>query len=200
VAQTPDAWLTDRRLIAAVLDQPAPAGPDLLAALALVPGLRRDLDRVERALIGAAREGDVSWGEVAAALRLRSRQAAEQRWLRLTSSDAGRDAVTARRRRRHQRIVDTSAGPAVVALRAAVRTLVERIEGVPDRGGRAPAATLALRTLQIALNAEPGALFDLARLAIADLATVGTGTLAEPVRAAVRRVEKLLAEAKVDAR
>src|SRR5262249_54781893 len=61
---------------------------DTLVALALVPGLRTHLDTVERALIEKAREGGASWARIAAALGLASRQAAEQRYLRLRAETA----------------------------------------------------------------------------------------------------------------
>jgi acid phosphatase family membrane protein YuiD len=69
---------------------------ELIAALALIPAMREDLDATERAAIDAARRCGASWAEIATALGLRSRQAAEQRRLRLDGSIAGRDAGAVR--------------------------------------------------------------------------------------------------------
>ena len=147
---------------------------EVLAALARVPDLRRDLDDIERAAIDAARQAGASWGQVAAALGLRSRQAAEQRRLRLGAPEPGRrDALEARRHRRRQRSVDETAGREVVALRAAVRDLATAVDRVPTWDDQGSAAVLARRTFRIALEADPGTLVDLSRLALDDLAALG---------------------------
>jgi hypothetical protein len=165
-----------------VLRAERPAKGEALAALALVADLREDLDVAERRLIGGLRDRGVSWQEIAGALGLRSRQAAEQRWLRLSGS-AGRDAAGARAERRRQRSTDIAAGEEVVELRAAVAALYHRL-------GRGTALALPRRTLQAALNASPGALFDLARLAVTDLSGV---SLDGPASAALDRVRGLTA-------
>lgn len=119
-----------------------------LAELAAIPGRRADLDARERWAIDAARSAGASWAEVAAALGLRSRQAAEQRRSRL-----GR-----------QRDVDS---PAVAELRGAALAAVDAILAAPAT----PAADLARRTLAAAVaEASAGALIDLVRLALSDLA------------------------------
>jgi hypothetical protein len=69
--------------IEAVMVADPPDVDQLLGVLGRIDELRAGLDRAERQLIGAAREQGASWRELAAALGLRSRQAAEQRWLRL---------------------------------------------------------------------------------------------------------------------
>jgi hypothetical protein len=62
----------------------APVEPDdLVAALRLLPAVRADLDQVETGLLFAARSAGLTWGEVAAALGLRSPQAGQQRLDRL---------------------------------------------------------------------------------------------------------------------
>ncbi len=56
---------------------------DLLAALVQIRVLRDQLTRWEPRLIDAARAGGVSWAELAPALGVASRQAAERRYLRI---------------------------------------------------------------------------------------------------------------------
>lgn len=170
-----------------VLRQPSPTRDDLVAALTMVPGLRQDLDELEAALIDRVRDSGVSWHDIAAALGLRSRQAAEQRRLRLKSAQVGRDPTEARRHRRDQLAADRGAGERIVRLREAVKHLVARLE--QDDPTDRPAVRLAHRTLRIALDASPGALVDLARLALTDLA--GEMDAAEPT---IRRVRELSAE------
>lgn len=172
----------DRAALDGVLRAERPAKGEALAALALVADLREDLDAAERRLIGGLRDQGVSWQEIAGALGLRSRQAAEQRWLRLSGS-AGRDAAGARAERRRQRSADKAAGEEVIELRAAVADLYHRL-------GRGTALALPRRTLQAALNASPGALFDLARLAVTDLSGV---SLDGPAGQALDRVRRLTA-------
>jgi hypothetical protein len=166
-----------------VLRAGQPAEGEAMAALALIAGLRSDLDAAERRLIGIARGHGASWQAIADILGLRSRQAAEQRWLRLTGA-AGRDAGGARKERRRQQFADTAAGEEVVALRAAVAALYDRLD-------RRPALALPRRTLQAALNANPGALFDLARLAVTDLSGVSREVLGGLAADALDRVRGL---------
>jgi hypothetical protein len=172
--------------IRAVLRQPSPARDDLIAALATVPGLRQDLDELEAALIDRARDSGVSWPHIAVALGLRSRQAAEQRRLRLTSTQANRDPTRARRHRRDQLAADNAAGERVIRLREAVKHLVAWLDR--DEFADRPAVRLAHRTLRIALDSPPGALVDLARLALGDL-----GGEVDPGEPAVHRVRALTA-------
>jgi hypothetical protein len=59
------------------------AGPELLIALTALRRLRDQLTRWEPALIAAARDRGVTWTDLAPALGVSSRQAAESRYLRL---------------------------------------------------------------------------------------------------------------------
>src|SRR5687767_11645123 len=104
---------------------------DPLVSLAEVQDARRALDAAECALIEAARERGIEWRAIAEALGVRSRQAAEQRWLRLRNlrGEAGRDAVRARETLRMQRNVDAKAGQGIVRLRAAVAAAHRRVTG-----------------------------------------------------------------------
>jgi hypothetical protein len=72
--------------IAAVLataQRPAVNAPDLLDALELLRWTRTELAALEPALINSARRAGVSWQDLAPALGVASRQAAERRYLRL---------------------------------------------------------------------------------------------------------------------
>jgi hypothetical protein len=77
---------------------------DLLAALVVLRHLRDDLTEWEPELIGAARRLGASWTELAPALGVASRQAAERRYLRLRPSpeghSTGEERVRAERDRR----------------------------------------------------------------------------------------------------
>lgn len=147
---------------------------DVLAALSVVPERRAELDGLERALIDTARDAGASWTQIADALGLRSRQAAEQRRLRLDAPGDRRDPNKTRERRQRQQAGDAAAGEQIVALRAAVReltTAIDRTAGWDDQG---PRARLARRTLGIARDADPGALVDLTRHVLDDLASIET--------------------------
>jgi hypothetical protein len=61
----------------------------VLAALTLLRELRGELADWEPQLIAAARELGTSWADLAPALGVASRQAAERRYLRLRASDVG---------------------------------------------------------------------------------------------------------------
>lgn len=165
-----------RREVEAALAADRPGVDQLLGALGRLDELRGDLDRAERQLIESARAQGVSWRELAAALGLRSRQAAEQRWLRLRRRD-----------------IDTATDPRVQALRAQLTILHGRLARRSDRREHAAPVGLARRTLAAALDAPPGALFDLARLVITDLAGIPAQALGRPVAESLSRVTALAA-------
>lgn len=163
--------IEDWQAITATLDGER---PDVLSALALTTRLRADLDRAERQLIRLARDRGASWQEIAVSLGLRSRQAAEQRWLRLSGASS-RDVTETRR----QRSVDKSTGEQIVALRAAVAELTDQVDN-----------PLARMTLKIALSASPGALYDLAKLAVSDLSGGPPTPALERLRALLAGVDR----------
>jgi hypothetical protein len=140
--------VVDRRALIETLRRPLPGRGAAIDALADVSQLRTALDDFEREAIDAARAGGASWAEVAAALGLASRQAAEQRRSRLGGSPG--------RPRERQQNIDS--------LRQALNNLAKLIEGSPT----GPVA-LARQTIAIALEAPPGQLIDLAKLATEDL-------------------------------
>ncbi|WP_203928600.1 hypothetical protein [Virgisporangium ochraceum] len=143
-------------------------------ALAEVPLLRTALDDFERSAIDTARAGGASWAEIAAALGLATRQAAEQRRARLGGT-------------RRQRNVDK--------LTKALTTLATLLDATPDTDRTGP-VTLARQTIDLALDAPPGQRIDLARLAAHDL---GDHARTHPkVAAALRRVTALLSPEGID--
>jgi hypothetical protein len=171
----------------ATLADPAASTADLLAALAALRRIRGDLDLTERGLIERAREGGVSWPGIAEALGLASRQAAEQRLLRL-SGPAGRDPRAARR----QRSVDATQGDAVARLRAAVRAASRQILADPGWEGRSGRAALARASLSEAALAPPGAMFALVEAAMTDLSGLRLADLPAPLRSAVEALGRAL--------
>ena len=137
----------------------SPASP-VAGHLAAIAAARADLDDRELETIDTARRSGVTWAEIAAALGLASRQAAEQRRRRLAAGA---------RSRRHQQ--DARYGLSEV--RTAVLTLAAAIDA--DRGWdrRFRRAALVRETLATAAEAGSGPLFALAAQAVTDLATAG---------------------------
>ena len=73
----------------------APVSPaELLDALVLLRWAQAELAGIEPILIGAARAAGVSWQVIAPALGVASRQAAERRYLRVTSGPANQPGTT----------------------------------------------------------------------------------------------------------
>jgi hypothetical protein len=158
-------------------------GDAALEALPSIAGLRERLDRCEVMLIESARASGASWTRVAEALGLGSRQAAEQRCLRL-SGQSTRDTDAARTARRGQRSVDAVYGTGIASLRSAVRRALARIALDPAWDKRFPRAALCRNSVAMAVDAAPGALFALTEHVLVDLAAAPAG---EPVVEEVRR-------------
>ncbi|GIF71734.1 hypothetical protein [Asanoa siamensis] len=159
----------EKLLAATRSDDPAVA----VDALALLRTVRDRLDATERALIESARAGGTSWSRIATALGLRTRQAAEQRFLRLTDTGGTRAVTPTRAARHRQQSVDNLHGPAITALRAATRALLRRVEADDAWPTRFTRAALARHTIALAAEAPPGALFSLATSALDDLPATG---------------------------
>src|SRR6185369_12182285 len=158
-------------------------GDAALEALPSVVGLRDQLDRCELMLIESARASGASWTRVAQALGLGSRQAAEQRFLRL-SGQSTRDTDAARTARRGQRSVDAVYGTEIAELRSAVRRALAQMALDSAWDKRFPRAALCRNSLDMAADAQPGALFALTEHVLVDLAAAPAG---EPVVEEVRR-------------
>jgi hypothetical protein len=88
-------------------------GPELLLALANLRHLRDRIADWEPALIGAARDRGVTWHDIAPALGVASRQAAERRFLRLHPSTNDSPGTT--REQRVEAARDHRAGERAVA-------------------------------------------------------------------------------------
>jgi hypothetical protein len=131
----------------------------VLAELGLVAGARAALDEHELTLIDRARRDGATWGQIAAALGLASRQAAEQRRQRLSAAAS-----------RAARSDDPRYGPGMVQLRAAIDDLHRQIEADAGWETRFVRAPLVRATVAAAVDAPPGSLFALAAQAAADLA------------------------------
>ncbi|MFI7546224.1 hypothetical protein [Actinoplanes sp. NPDC049599] len=119
---------------------------------------RAALDERELELIDRTRQAGATWAQIAAALGLASRQAAEQRRQRL---------LAAARSRRHDQ--DLRYAHSIVTLRAAVDDLHRSIAADRRWSARFPRAALVRATVRTALDAPPGGLYALAAQADEDL-------------------------------
>jgi hypothetical protein len=179
----------EHRAAAAVVAAASPTVDDVMHALARLGHVRNDIDRIERELIGAARDLHVTWPDIAAALGLGSRQAAEQRWLRLRGATS-RDPRRVRTGQREQRIVDAIHGEELSRLRAAAVEVHRRIEADHGWDDRHDRAALARATLAAATTAPPGALYSLCANALDDLAAMAVVRLPPALATAVRRLRE----------
>jgi phosphoglycolate phosphatase-like HAD superfamily hydrolase len=151
-----------------------------LTALRAIPAERARLDARELALIDRSRREGATWAEVAEALGLGSRQAAEQRRLRLTSAV---HPVAAE--------LDLGLGAEVAVLRAATAELHRRVGADRRWDRRFTRAALVRQTLAAAPEAPVSALYALVAAAVADLSAAGA-PLPAPTRAAVTRLRSAL--------
>lgn len=76
-----------RETVERAVDNDLMSADDVLAALTMLRGLREELAAWESRLIAAARGLGVSWADLAPALGVASRQAAERRYLRLPNPE-----------------------------------------------------------------------------------------------------------------
>jgi hypothetical protein len=112
-----------------------PSGVHLLSALVMLRQLREELAGWEPRLIAAAREQGISWAQLAPALGVASRQAAERRYLRLRPAEVGDGGATADERIRAER--DRRASDRVVTEwarqnSASLRSLAGQISALND--------------------------------------------------------------------
>ena len=157
---------------------------DELTGLTTLAAQRRELDQRELDLIDRARHAGATWGEIAAALGLASRQAAEQRRQRLRSA--------LRSRRQEQ---DQAYAQSIAPLRAAVLDLLRHLDADRSWAGRFPRAALVRSTLAAAADAAPGALFTLTEQALADLRSARAPGVPRPLRAATAALRAALKSA-----
>jgi len=161
-----------------------------LSDLRAVPAARARLDAAELALIDRARRDGATWGEIASALGLSTRQAAEQRRLRLATAAA----------RPARPDLDRGYGGSIADLRAAAVELHRRVGADRRWDRRFTRATLVRETLAAAPEAAPGSLFFLVVAVVTDLDEVtarGRG-LPGPTRVAVERLRAALEAAAPD--
>jgi hypothetical protein len=145
---------------------------------------RARLDAEELALIDQARRAGATWPEIAAALGLSSRQAAEQRRLRLARA-AERDSSPRRAE------LDQAYGRSAFDLRRGAVELHRRIGADRRWDDRFRRAALVRETLAAAPDAPTGALHDLVTMVLADLADPEIPVLPGPLRAAVDRLRRV---------
>ncbi len=152
--------------VVGVADDPAAPVPALLDALTVLRWVQGELAAIEPVLVGAARAAGVSWQDLAPALGVASRQAAERRYLRArpTGADASGgtrdDRVRAERdRRAGQRAVDRWAGDHTADL----RRLAGQVTALTDLGESAAADVARLD--EALADADASALPDLLRRA-----------------------------------
>ncbi|MEH0830326.1 MULTISPECIES: hypothetical protein [unclassified Micromonospora] len=149
--------------------------------LAHVGTERARLDERELELIDRARHAGATWAQIAAALGLGSRQAAEQRRQRLAA---------VRRSRRQER--DLAYSTRIAAIRSAVFDLQRWIDADRRWDTRFRRAALVRKTAEVALDADPGSLYALAALLAVDLTQAGGERLPAPVQAVATRLGGLL--------
>ncbi|WP_199442709.1 HSP18 transcriptional regulator [Umezawaea beigongshangensis] len=132
------------------------AGADAaLAALAALREVREELAAWEPELIATARAHGVSWADIAPALGVASRQAAERRYLRLRPSAEGH--ATGEERVRAER----SRRAGVRAVNEWARDNAAALRGLAGRGGASDVEQGYLDDLHTALGAdEPSALLE----------------------------------------
>lgn len=129
---------------------------DLLAGLLVIRALREKLTEDERRLIAAARRKKVTWARLAEALELRSRQAAERRYLQLrTDMDelhgsplTQHERIEYTRDQRDRRAERTWA----VSNTTVIRELARRLLDLPDLQTRADRSVGAQKTHDTALR------------------------------------------------
>jgi hypothetical protein len=177
------------RALALVQDVLADAGApvdEVVAALEVLRRLREELAGWEPELIGAARAAGASWVDLAPALGVASRQAAERRYLRLRPSTSGEPTGEARVRAER----DRRAGDRAVANWARENSATLR-----ELAGQVSAVTGADHVRDALAHDDPAALLTPLAGARADLAP-GHPTLAARVESITEEAERLRRDAR----
>jgi hypothetical protein len=171
-------------------DETGPSQAELLAALTALRELRDGLAVWEPPLIAAARTAGVSWAELAPALGVSSRQAAERRFLRLQPSGT-QDQRTGEERVRDER--DRRAGDRAVAAWArhnsgTLRQLAGRISALKGL----PAATQRrVDGVQVALGDDDASMLLHPLAAAGSHLTATHAELAEQVRSVTDQLDQV---------
>ncbi|MEU8209634.1 hypothetical protein AB0B85_10590 [Micromonospora sp. NPDC049044] len=155
-----------------------------LDRLAEIRATRARLDEQELEIIDRARHDGATWAQIATALGLGSRQAAEQRRQRLAAARWSR--------RQH---LDLRLPPQIAALRSAVADLGRWVDADRRWDGRFRRAALVRSTVDAALDAAPGSLYALTVHLAADLAEAGE-RLPAPARTAATMIDAALSTAR----
>jgi hypothetical protein len=166
-----------------------------LDQLAAVAAAREALDERELRLIDQARRDGATWAEIAAALGLASRQAAEQRRGRLAAAVERAESV-----RREE--LDVRYGDDIAAVRAAAAALHRALSEDRHWDHRFVRAALVRETVHAAVEATPGPLFALAAQAVTDIADSGVALFPPPIAkplAVLRRALRTAAPARSSA-
>lgn len=172
-------------LVNAVLDDVrSGTSANVLDALEVLRHLREEIAAWEPELISAARAQGVSWVELAPALGVASRQAAERRYLRLRPSASGESTGEARvRAERGKRAADRAVATWARENSASLRQLAGQVS--------AAAADEAAREVRQALAADdPAALLTPLAGARAHLGEGNPG-LAEEIQSVTTEAERL---------
>jgi hypothetical protein len=172
-------------------EAPGPDRDELLHALKVFRRVSEELATWEPVLIGAARGRGGTWTEIAQALGLASRQAAERRFLRLDPGVGDRPGTT--REQRVQTTRDRRSGDRAVAAwarqnAAQLRELAGQISVLPARaqGGRA-----VREAIHAALGEDDAAALLAPLSAAAPYLQRGHHDLAEQVRAVDRKTARI---------
>lgn len=177
------AALRQVHAVLADVDAGRPAmGDTLLAALAALRELRELIAVWEPRLITASRAAGVSWTQMAPALGVASRQAAERRYLRLQPTDTGEVTGEARvRAARDRRAGDRAVTQWARANAGRLRQLAGQIAGI---AGLSPEGQRRVEDVNAALAADDTAtlLDPLARVRT-HLAAAGHPELADRITA-----------------
>jgi hypothetical protein len=133
---------------------------DLLAALGALSRLRTNLDRWEPVLIESARLRGLTWAQIAPALGLASRQAAERRYLRLKPQAADRPGTTREHRvdaTRNLRSADRAVADWARGNAASLRQLAGQITALPRASTKRSAVNDAVDRVRAVLGSDDAA-------------------------------------------
>ncbi|TCC37484.1 type III effector protein [Kribbella capetownensis] len=134
--------------------------PELLAALGALSRLRTSLDHWEPALIESARFRGLTWAQIAPALGLASRQAAERRYLRLKPQAADRPGTTREHRvdaTRNLRSADRAVADWARGNAASLRQVAGLITALPRDSANRSAVNDAIDRVRAVLGSDDAA-------------------------------------------